>query len=166
MANITISDGLLILATVTGPILAVQAQKWVERATDKRRQRLLIFSTLMTKCPHTARRGSPSQDHTIPSLNLPLRGPVRHTCRNGRNGGNGPFLRVARSTTSKKRAKNRHFWACDTPLRAKSNDGDAHLLGLVVTPSPPSAQRRHAHGHHQHSVFREEFENVVSASRI
>jgi hypothetical protein len=29
-----------------------------------------------------------------------------------------------------------------------------------------SAQRRHAHGHHQHSVFREEFENVVSARRI
>jgi hypothetical protein len=48
MANITISDGLIILATVAGPILAVQAQKWVERATEKRRQRLLIFTTLMT----------------------------------------------------------------------------------------------------------------------
>jgi hypothetical protein len=48
MANITISDGLLILATVAGPILAVQAQKWIERVTEKRRQRLLIFSTLMT----------------------------------------------------------------------------------------------------------------------
>jgi hypothetical protein len=47
MATFTISDGLLILATIAGPILAVQAQKWVERATEKRRQRLMIFTTLM-----------------------------------------------------------------------------------------------------------------------
>jgi hypothetical protein len=47
MANITISDWLLIAATVTGPVLAVQAQKWVERATERRRQKRLIFATLM-----------------------------------------------------------------------------------------------------------------------
>lgn len=46
MADLKISDELLILATIVGPILAVQAQKFVERATENRR-RLGIFYTLM-----------------------------------------------------------------------------------------------------------------------
>jgi hypothetical protein len=47
MPSITISDGLIILATILGPILAVQAQKAVERVTQYRRRQEWIFETLM-----------------------------------------------------------------------------------------------------------------------
>jgi len=40
-------EWLTLLAIVLGPIAAVQAQKWIERATEEKRQRLLIFRTLM-----------------------------------------------------------------------------------------------------------------------
>lgn len=42
-----ISEGILILATFTGPIAAVQAQKWIERHREKRRSKDAIFRTLM-----------------------------------------------------------------------------------------------------------------------
>lgn len=45
---ISFSDGALLLATLLGPLLAVQAQKMIERATEKRNSRLNVFSTLMT----------------------------------------------------------------------------------------------------------------------
>ena len=41
------NDALLIAATIAGPILAVQAQKWIERATEHNRRRQWIFETLM-----------------------------------------------------------------------------------------------------------------------
>src|SRR5262245_32713018 len=41
-------DWSIVLATLAGPVLAVQAQKWIERASEKRRQRVEIFHTLMT----------------------------------------------------------------------------------------------------------------------
>ncbi len=41
------SDWVIVFATLAGPVLAVQAQKWVERATERRRQRYSLFSTLM-----------------------------------------------------------------------------------------------------------------------
>lgn len=47
MAEFNLNDGLLIAATVLGPVLAVQAQKWVERATENRRRKVEIFETLM-----------------------------------------------------------------------------------------------------------------------
>ena len=46
-SSITISDGLIILATILGPVLAVQAQKWVERARRTGDMRTWIFTTLM-----------------------------------------------------------------------------------------------------------------------
>jgi hypothetical protein len=58
-----ISDWLLIAATVAGPILAVQAQKWVERATENRRRRLWIFETIM------ANRATRLADENIRALN-------------------------------------------------------------------------------------------------
>jgi hypothetical protein len=58
-----ISDGLIILATLAGPVLAVQAQKWVERATEKRRRKLQIFYTLM------ATRGTRLSPEHIQALN-------------------------------------------------------------------------------------------------
>ena len=45
---LSVSDGLLILATMLGPILAVQAQKWIERSRESRGQRLSVFAALMT----------------------------------------------------------------------------------------------------------------------
>ena len=59
-----VTDWLLISATVLGPILAVQAQKWVERATKSRRRRLWIFETIM------ANRATRLADEHIKALNL------------------------------------------------------------------------------------------------
>lgn len=40
-------DWLMLIAVLVGPILAVQAQKWVEVAREKRNRKLWIFQTLM-----------------------------------------------------------------------------------------------------------------------
>jgi len=45
--TVTIADALIILATLFGPIAAVQAQKWIERAREKRASKVNIFNTLM-----------------------------------------------------------------------------------------------------------------------
>ena len=41
-------DRAVVFAPLTGPILAVQAQKWIERASDKKKRRERIFETIMT----------------------------------------------------------------------------------------------------------------------
>ena len=46
-STITISDGLLIAATVVGPIAAVQVQKFIERTGERNRRRLQLFDALM-----------------------------------------------------------------------------------------------------------------------
>jgi hypothetical protein len=51
-------------ATVAGPILAVQAQKWVERATERRRARRSIFHALMSN------RATRLHDDFLKALNL------------------------------------------------------------------------------------------------
>lgn len=43
----TLNEALMILATFGGPIMAVQAQKWLERARSKQGRREWIFDTLM-----------------------------------------------------------------------------------------------------------------------
>jgi hypothetical protein len=58
-----ISDSALIAATVSGPILAVQAQKWVERATESRKRRRWIFDTIMSN------RATRLADDNIKALN-------------------------------------------------------------------------------------------------
>lgn len=42
------SDWAIVLATLGGPVLAVQAQKWVESFREYRNRKLWVFSTLMT----------------------------------------------------------------------------------------------------------------------
>lgn len=37
----------IVVATVAGPVVAVQTQKWIERATENRRRRYWIFNALM-----------------------------------------------------------------------------------------------------------------------
>jgi hypothetical protein len=51
-------------ATVAGPILAVQAQKWLERATERRRARRSIFHALMSN------RATRLSDDFVRALNL------------------------------------------------------------------------------------------------
>jgi hypothetical protein len=50
-------------ATIAGPILAVQAQKWIERAGERRRQKIAIFSTIM------ANRATRVSDDNVKALN-------------------------------------------------------------------------------------------------
>jgi len=47
MENVTISDTLIILATLLSPLIAVQVQKWIERAYERRQAQLSIFYSLM-----------------------------------------------------------------------------------------------------------------------
>ncbi len=58
------SDGALIVATLGGPILAVQAQKFLERRREKAARRLNVFRTVM------ATRGARLSAHHIEALNL------------------------------------------------------------------------------------------------
>ncbi|MFN6962217.1 MAG: DUF6680 family protein [Pyrinomonadaceae bacterium] len=50
----TLTEALLILGTVAGPVLAVQAQKWIERSREARSRREQVFKILMaTRAPAT-----------------------------------------------------------------------------------------------------------------
>ena len=53
----------IVLATLGGPVLAVQTQKFIERAGENRRQKLAIFATLM------ANRATRLNDDYIRALN-------------------------------------------------------------------------------------------------
>lgn len=65
LGAVTISDWLLILATLSGPIVAVQVQKWVERNRERRDRKFRVFQTLMAT--RAIRAGS--FDH-VQALNL------------------------------------------------------------------------------------------------
>lgn len=45
--TVTISDGLIIAATLLSPLIAVQVQKWIERANERRNAQQSIFRILM-----------------------------------------------------------------------------------------------------------------------
>lgn len=47
IADMGLNEWLLIGGTMIGPVLAVQAQKWLERSREKEGRRIWIFSTLM-----------------------------------------------------------------------------------------------------------------------
>ncbi|WP_095152554.1 DUF6680 family protein [Pseudomonas sp. Irchel s3b5] len=62
--DLTASDWVIVSATLLGPILAVQAQKWLERFKEARSRKLQVFHTLM------ATRGARlSADH-VRGLNM------------------------------------------------------------------------------------------------
>ena len=67
----TISDQLIILATVLGPILAVQAQKAVEAFREKRQRKLWVFHTLMAT---RAARLSPEHVQALNMIDLAFYG--------------------------------------------------------------------------------------------
>src|SRR4051812_16590246 len=62
--TINIAEGLLIAATVAGPILAVQAQKFIERIKDRNERKRRIFYVLMA-----TRATKLSLDH-VQNLNM------------------------------------------------------------------------------------------------
>lgn len=62
--SIRIAEGLLILGAFLGPILAVQTQKWIERAKEARQRKLWIFHTLM------ATRAARTSTEHVQSLNM------------------------------------------------------------------------------------------------
>ena len=63
-----IADSLLILVTFAGPIAAVQAQKWIERAKETRARKLSIFHTLMAT--RALRAASPEHVQALNSIDL------------------------------------------------------------------------------------------------
>ena len=67
----TLTDELLIASTLLGPILAVQAQKWIERATEKRRRKLNIFHALMAT---RAARVAPDHVRALNQIDLEFSG--------------------------------------------------------------------------------------------
>lgn len=64
MLELKTADWLIIFATITGPILAVQAQKFIERVRETRQRKLRLFYALMAT---RATRVSP--DH-VQALNM------------------------------------------------------------------------------------------------
>jgi hypothetical protein len=60
----SITDGLLIASTLLGPILAVQAQKWLERLREQRNAQRRIFYALMST------RATPVASEHVQALNM------------------------------------------------------------------------------------------------
>ncbi len=64
----TISDALLVLSALVGPIAAVQVQKWIERARERRNRKLWVFQTLMAT--RAVRAGSLEHVQALNSIEL------------------------------------------------------------------------------------------------
>jgi hypothetical protein len=62
--NLEIKDWIVVLATLLGPILAVQAQKWVEGAREQKDRKVRVFRQLMA-----TRAARLSPDH-VQALNM------------------------------------------------------------------------------------------------
>jgi hypothetical protein len=54
----------IVLATIAGPVIAVQTQKWIERASERGKRRQWIFTSLM------ANRATRLSDDYVRALNL------------------------------------------------------------------------------------------------
>jgi hypothetical protein len=54
----------VVLATLGGPVIAVQTQKWIERASERGKRRQWIFTALM------ANRATRLSDEYVRALNL------------------------------------------------------------------------------------------------
>ncbi len=53
LPTVTISDGLIVAATLLGPIIAVQLTRWLDDRKEKRGRKLRIFKTLMSTRAYT-----------------------------------------------------------------------------------------------------------------
>jgi hypothetical protein len=68
--TITIADWLIILATLLSPLIAVQVQKWIERATERRDAQLQVFYDLMAT---RATRVAPKHVEALNKIDLEFR---------------------------------------------------------------------------------------------
>jgi hypothetical protein len=64
-------DSVLVVATIAGPVLAVQAQKWVEIIRERRNRKLWVFHTLMAT---RAARVSPEHVQALNMIDLAFYG--------------------------------------------------------------------------------------------
>jgi len=69
-----ISDWAVVTATLVGPILAIQAQKWLERGTEAANRKSLIFATLMAT---RAARLSPEHVRALNAIDVVFYGTRR-----------------------------------------------------------------------------------------
>ncbi len=60
----TLTESFIILSTLCGPVLAVQAQKWLERFRESENRRLYVFKVLM------ATRGATTSHEHVQGLNM------------------------------------------------------------------------------------------------
>ncbi|MDO6413437.1 hypothetical protein Q4F19_03490 [Sphingomonas sp. BIUV-7] len=74
----SLSDLAIILATLLGPILAIQAQKWLERSKAVKDRRLTIFRTLMAT---RATRISPQHVEALNAVPVDFYGPDKPRLR-------------------------------------------------------------------------------------
>jgi len=65
--NMETKDWIIVLATLLGPILAVQAQKWIEGVREQRARKLRVFTQLMAT---RAARLSPEHVQAINMIDL------------------------------------------------------------------------------------------------
>ena len=65
------TDAALITATVMGPVLAVQTQKWIERARARREAQQRTFNVLMAT---RAARVSPGHVEALNAIDIHFRG--------------------------------------------------------------------------------------------
>lgn len=61
----------IVIATFLGPVFAVRAQKWIERAREKRQRKVFVFDTLMAA--RTARL-SPEHVRALNAIDLAFYG--------------------------------------------------------------------------------------------
>lgn len=67
-----INDWLLVFSTLAGPVLAVQAQKWIERASERKKRKDWIFQTLMAT---RSARLAPEHVRALNMIELAFYGP-------------------------------------------------------------------------------------------
>src|SRR5258708_29650788 len=72
MSDLTASVWLVVLATIAGPVVAVQAQKFIERAREKREGRRRLFYALMGT---RAARVAPGHVRALNMIDLEFYGP-------------------------------------------------------------------------------------------
>jgi len=100
----TISDGLLIAATLLGPVAAIQVQKFLERTQTERDRRVRIFKTLMAT---RAARLSPNHIEALNMINIEF--PSAKRFKKVRNAWKAYFAHLAETVPEDPQAKAIYF---------------------------------------------------------
>lgn len=118
-----VSDWLIVVATLSGPVLAVQAQKWIERASERRKRKDWVFQTLMAT---RSARLSPEHVRALNMIELAFYGPRRFSKQSEND----------RKVIASWREYLDHFWGIgehpsEDAARAWSLTGDELLINLL-----------------------------------